>query len=360
MVHITSFLLIIFAVLLFGLIIFLHELGHFLTAKSMGVKVNEFALGMGPAIFKFKKGDTLYALRVLPIGGYCAMEGEDEESSDEAAFGNKAVWKRILIVVAGAVMNIILGFVLMIILLVQSNYYASTTIAKFADNSTSHAAGLEVGDKIISINGYKIYTDKDLAFALSTDKDFTVDMVVLRDGNFTNVENVKFPIVTDESGKEMISMDFFVMPIERTFGSLLSQSFKTTVSMVRMVWSGLIGLITGQFGFSDVTGPVGAASAITDAASAGLQQNFVQALNNIILMMIIITVNLGIVNLLPLPALDGGRLVFLVIEGIRGKPINPKYEGFIHAAGFVFLLILMAVITFSDILRISTGKGLGG
>ena len=360
MILIIYFLLIIFSVFLFGLIIFLHELGHFLTAKSMGVKVNEFALGMGPAIFKFKKGETLYALRIFPIGGYCAMEGEDEDSKDEAAFGNKAVWKRILIVAAGAIMNIILGFILMIVLLVQNNYYASTTVAKFTDNATSHAAGLEIGDKILSVNGYKIYTDKDLAFAISTDKDFSVDMVVLRNGDYVDIKDVKFPTVTDQSGNEILSMDFYVMPIEKTFGSLLSQSFKTTVSMVRMVWQGLIGLITGQFGFNDVMGPVGAASAITQAASSGLQQNFVQALNNIIFMLAVFTVNLGIVNLLPLPALDGGRLVILIIEGIRGKPINPKYEGFIHTAGFAFLIILLVVVTFSDILRISTGKGIGG
>ena len=360
MIFITTVLLIIIAVLLFGLIILIHELGHFLTAKSMGVKVNEFALGMGPAIFKFKKGETLYALRAFPLGGYCAMEGEDEESNDESAFGNKAVWKRILIVAAGAIMNIILGFILIIILLSQNEYYASTTIAKFADNSTSHASGLEVGDKIISINGYKIETTQDLSFALATDKDFTVDMVVLRDNNFVNLQNVAFPKITDESGNEMISTDFYLAPIKRTFLSLFSQSFKTIVSMVRMVWAGLIGIVTGQFGFNEITGPVGAASAITEVASVGLQQNFVQAVNNIILMMVVITVNLGIVNLLPLPALDGGRLVFLIIEGIRRKPIDPKYEGFVHAAGFILLLVLLAVITLSDILRVSTGRGLGG
>lgn len=345
---------------LFGLIILIHELGHFLTAKSMGVKVNEFALGMGPAIFKFKKGETLYALRAFPLGGYCAMEGEDAESDDKAAFGNKAVWKRILIVVAGGIMNIILGFFLMIILLSQHDYYASTTIAKFSDNATSNTSGLEVGDKIISINGYKINTIQDFSLSLSNNKNPAVDVVVLRDNNVVNLKDVKFPKITDDSDNEMLSIDFYVVPIKRTFLSLFSQSFKTIVSMVRMVWFGFIGIITGQFGFNEMTGPVGVASAITEAASAGLQKDFVQAVNNIILMIVVITVNLGILNLLPLPALDGGRLVFLIIEGIRRKPIEPKYEGFVHAAGFILLLILLAVITLSDILKVSTGRGLGG
>lgn len=359
MVAIINVLLIIIAVLLFDLIIFIHEFGHFFTAKLSGVKVNEFALGMGPAIFKFKRGETLYSLRALPIGGYCAMEGEDQESESENSFSKQPVWKRIIIVAAGAIMNLILGLVLMLILLSQQNYFASTTVAKFSDNAVSNQYGLQVGDQIMTINGYKILTDKDLTFALVTTPDSKVDMVVKRDGNKLNLNDVQFASQTDENGKNVIKLDFFVMPIQKNFSSLLSQTFLSTVSTVKMVWASLIGLISGQFGFNDVAGPIGAASAIGQAASLGLQTNFLQAINNIVMMMAVITVNLGIVNLLPFPALDGGRLVFLIIEGIRRKPVAPKYEGLVHSIGFALLMALMVIISFSDILRLMTGKGLG-
>jgi regulator of sigma E protease len=357
---ITTVLLILIAVLLFGFIIFIHEFGHFFTAKLSGVRVNEFAIGMGPTIFRFHKGETTYALRLLPIGGFCAMEGEEEHSEDPKAFHNKPVWKRILVVAMGAVMNILLGLVLMMVILGQEPAFSSTTIAQFHENAPSHASGLEVGDTITAINGYKIISDRDLLFALSMDEDFTVDMMVSRGGETVELKGVQFGTQQTEDGSEILQLDFWVQPIYKNFGTLFVQSCKETVSSVRMVWESLLGLITGRFGFGDIAGPVGAAQAITNAASSGLQVNFLAAVNNILLMMVIITVNLGVVNLLPLPALDGGRLVFLVIEGIIRKPINPKYEGWVHAAGFILLIGLMVIITFSDIMRLITGQGLGG
>lgn len=356
---ITNIILIIIALLLFNFIIFVHELGHFFTAKLSGVRVNEFALGMGPAFVKIKRGDTTYSLRAFPIGGFCAMEGEDQESRDEASFGQKPVWKRIIIVSAGAIMNLMLGLLLMLIILSQQEYFASTSVSKFADNSVSSQHGLKVDDKILSINGYKVKTDKDLTFAFSTAPDTSLDMVVERAGEKINLNNVNFATQQADNGKSVIQLDFYVTPIQKTVTTLISQTFMTTVSTVRMVWASLIGLITGQFGFNDIAGPIGAASAIGQAASIGLQTNFLHAVNNIVMMMVIITVNLGIVNLLPLPALDGGRLVFLVIEGIRRKPIAPKYEGWVHAAGFMLLIALMVVISFNDVLRLITGKGFG-
>ena len=358
-VTITVVLLIIIAVLLFGFIIFIHEFGHFIMAKLSKIRVNEFAIGMGPTIVKFQKGETKYALRLFPIGGYCAMEGEDEESDDEAAFGNKPVWKRILVVVMGAVMNIILGIALMMILLGQQNGFASTTIADFADNASSQATGLQVGDQITSINGYAIWSSPDMSFALATDKDAVVDMDVIRNGQKITLNDVTFDTVENENGTHSTVIDFIVVGIPKTFGSLITESFNQTVSMVRMVWASLAGLITGQFGFGDLSGPVGVATAITQVASEGLKTNFLAAVNNIIYIMVVITVNLGVVNLLPLPALDGGRLVFLIIEGIRRKPVPAKYEGWIHAAGFVLLILLMVVVTFSDVMRLITGHGLG-
>lgn len=358
-VTITVVLLIIIAVLLFGFIIFIHEFGHFIMAKLSKIRVNEFAIGMGPALLKFQKGETKYALRLFHIGGYCAMEGEDSESDDEAAFGNKPVWKRILVVAMGAIMNIILGIVLMMILLGQQNGFASTTVVDFADNASSQATGLQVGDQITSINGYAIWSSPDMSFALATDKDSVVEMEVIRDGQKVTLKDVTFDAVENDNGTRSVVIDFIVQGIPKNLGSLITESFKQTVSMVRMVWASLAGLITGQFGFSDLSGPVGVASAITEVASEGLKTNFLAAVNNIIYVMVVITVNLGVVNLLPLPALDGGRLVFLIIEGIRRKPVPPKYEGWIHAAGFVLLILLMVVVTFSDVMRLITGHGLG-
>ncbi len=174
-----------------------------------------------------------------------------------------------------------------------------------------------------------------------------------------NFNNVKFN-TKKADGKDILSLDFYVMPIEKNFGTLITKSVQDTISTVRMVWFSLVGLVSGKFGMKDVAGPVGAASAIGQAATIGLQQNFLAGFNNILMMMMIITVNLGVVNLLPLPALDGGRLLFLIVEGIRRKPINPKYEGWVNAAGFALLMGFMVIVTFSDILRLITGKGLGG
>ncbi len=351
--------MVIIAVLLFGFIVFIHEFGHFITAKLSGIRVNEFAIGMGPTLFHFQKGETKYALRLLPIGGFCAMEGEDEDSSEEGAFGSKPVWKRILVVVMGAVMNIVLGLVLMMILLGQQPAFNSTTIGKFQDGAATQAAGLQIGDTFTSVDGYKVNTDRDLSFALATANPDSVDVEVLRDGQTITFQDVKFN-TKDNNGKPMLMLDFYVEPIQKNVGTLLVKSWQDTVSTVRMVWYSLAGLLSGQFGLNDMAGPVGAASAIGEVASQGLAQSFGTAINNILYMMMIITVNLGVVNLLPFPALDGGRLVFLVVEAVRRKPINPKYEGWVNAAGFVLLMCLMVVITFSDILRLVTGKGLGG
>ncbi len=347
----TNIVLIIFAVLLFNLIVFVHEFGHFFTAKLFGVKVNEFAIGMGPRILKFKKGDTIYALRAFPIGGFCDMEGEDEKSDSETSFGSKAVWKRMIIVSAGAIMNMILGLVMMFIILSQQNNFASTTIGSFVENSVSSSSGLMVGDTIISVDGFSIYSSKDLAFALSTANKSKLDIEVNRNGEKVNLDSVEFATVTTEDGKEHIKLDFSVEPIEKNFWNLIKQSFLETLSTVRMVWSSVIGLVTGKFSLKDMAGPVGAASVIGEAAKEGLKVGILEAVTNIISIMMMITVNLGIINLLPLPALDGGRLVFLLVELIFRNPINPKYEGWIHAAGFVLFILLMILITYSDVMK---------
>ena len=350
MISIESVLLVIIGVLLFELIVFVHEFGHFITAKKSGVKVNEFALGMGPKLIKFQKGETLYSLRLFPIGGFCAMEGEDIESKDERSFANKAVWKRMIIVVAGAVMNLLLGFVLMMITLAPVERFASNKIALFMDDAPSSQT-LKVGDEIQAINGYRFSTSMDLTFALATAKSNEMSFDVKRDGSYLHFDSVKFGTV-ERDGKEMIQLDFQVQGIDNSFGVLVSQSFLSTVSTVRMVWSSLLGLVTGQFGFNEVAGPIGMTSAISQVASEGLKSSFWDALNNLIYIMTIITLNLGVVNLLPLPALDGGRLVFLIIEAIRRKPIKPEHEGLIHGIGMAALMIFMVIISINDVIRL--------
>lgn len=348
-------LLIVIGILLFGFVIFFHELGHFLLAKASGIRVNEFALGMGPKLFSFQKGETKYALRLLPIGGYCAMEGEDEQSDDQRAFGNKPVWKRILVVVAGGVFNIILGFLLMLIILGQQEVFATTQISKFTENSALQTAGAQVDDRIVEIDGYAVYTDRDLSFALALADPSAVSMKVERNGEKLDLGTFAMNSQETEDGKKVVSLDFYVQPEQRTVWGLVRRSAADTFSMARMVIESLKGIVTGRFGLNDIAGPVGTAQAISQAAGAGLAEGFGQAVSNIVLMIIMITVNLGIVNLLPLPALDGGRLLFLVWEGVTRHPVPAKYEGYIHAAGFVLLIGLMVFITFHDIVRIVQG-----
>ena len=345
----------LFALLLFSLVIFIHEFGHFFTAKLFGVKVNEFAIGMGPKIFKVKKGDTLYSIRLFPIGGFCDMEGEDEESSSEFAFNKKEPWKRIIIVAAGAIMNILLGIVMIFVLLCQQSNFASTKISKFTEASVSNKTGLEVNDEIISVNGYRTYSYKDLMFSLSADGNETFDICVNRNGQKINLESVNFKLIPGANGQNSTQIDFYVYPIPSTPITILKHTFIDTASTVRVVWSSLVGLVSGRFKFSNMSGPVGIASAIGSATNEGLKVSVWFAINNVISIMAMITVNLGVFNLLPLPALDGGRLVFLLAELIFGKSLSAKHEGWIHAAGFFMFMLLMLFITYSDIIKLIKG-----
>lgn len=350
-------MLIIIGVLLFELIVLIHEGGHFVAAKLSGVKVNEFALGMGPKLFSFTKGETKYSLRLLPIGGYCSMEGEDEESDNPRAFGNKPVWKRIIIVVAGAVMNIILGLLMTLTMVLQQPYYASTTVSVFAENAVT-SDYIQVGDKLEEIDGYPIWNSMDIAFALGTCKNYEPNIKVNRNGQSIDLGNV--PLYTyDNDGKTTIARDFYVEPVDKNFFSVCGETIGQTVSTVRMVWASLVGLVTGKFGFNEMSGPVGVASAITTVASQGLERSFLDAFNNILYVMMILTINLGIFNLLPVPALDGGRLLFLLIELVRRKPVPQKYEGVIHGIGFALLMVFMLAVTFNDIIRLFTGVSPG-
>ncbi len=336
---------VLLTVLIFGLIIFIHELGHFLTAKATKIKVNEFALGMGPALFHFTRGETKYALRLFPIGGYVSMEGENEDSDDDRSFGHRPVWCRILVVVAGALMNLVLGFIIVLIITANQSAVASTTIAVFDSQATSNTA-LKENDEIIKINGSRVRIDYDIIFSLVRDTDGKADFVVRRDGEVVTLADVPFPVQKTAEG-QTIRLDFKVFPVEKNIFSVTRQAFFYSVTIARVVWISLLDLITGKFGVQQLSGPVGVSQAIGQASSIGWQSVFSLAA--------FITINVGIFNLLPLPALDGGRLLFLIIEIIRRKPVNPKYEGFVHTAGFALLILLMIVVTFNDIARLIRG-----
>ena len=337
------------AILFFGLLISIHELGHFTFAKLFKVKVNEFALGMGPAIFKKKKGETTYALRLLPIGGYVSMEGEDEESTDENAFGNKKVWQKFIIVAAGAIMNLLLGVVIVATCLSMDDLVGTTQILQFQENAISQQTGLKEGDILLEIDGRKVFSDMDISFLMSRSDDGVFDMTVRRDGEKVELEGVAFE-TKKQDGYTLITYDFIILGKETTVFNVVGNAFKQTASIGRLVWLSLFDLVTGKFGLSELSGPVGTVNIIADVTSSAVESkaNLISALT----LMAFVSINIGIFNLLPLPALDGGRLFFLLIEGIRRKPINPKYEGYVHGAGLALLLLLMVVITFNDIINL--------
>lgn len=342
---------ILLAILFFGLIVFFHELGHFTFAKLFKVKVNEFAMGMGPTLFKFKKGETKYALRLLPIGGFVSMEGEDEESENENAFCNKPAWQRFIIVAAGGTINLIMGVIIVAIMLSQTDLIGLPEIHSFHENSVSSQYGLQVGDEIKKINGKNVYSEYDLSFLMQRDKDGVFDFVVERNGEKVELNGVKFETY-DNNGTLTIIYDFIIKGVEPSFSSVAKNAVSESVSIGRIVWISLLDLVTGQYGLSDLSGPIGTVTYIADAAEIAQQETDYSYLLNMLAM---ITINIGLFNLLPLPALDGGRLFFILIEMIFRKPVPRKYEGWVHATGLVLLLILMAVISFSDIWRLIKG-----
>ena len=301
---------------------------------------------MGPAIFKKKKGETTYALRLLPIGGYVSMEGEDEESQDENAFNRKKVWQKFIIVAAGAIMNLILGVIIVATILSMDGLIGTNKIVRFHENAISQQTGLKEGDELIKIDGHRLFSGMDISFLMSRSDDGVFDMVVRRDGEKVELNDVTFK-TTREDEYLHIEYDFIVLGEEPNAFNVATTAVKQTVSIVRLVWLSLFDLVTGRYGLTDLSGPVGTVNVIADAAASAAQSK--EGLITALTMMAFVSINIGVFNLLPLPALDGGRLFFLLIEGIRRKPINPKYEGYVHGAGLMLLLLLMLVVTFKDI-----------
>lgn len=337
------------AILVFGLLIFLHELGHYLTARAFGVKINEFSIGMGPKILTYtsKKTEIKYSIGMFPFGGYVSMLGEDEEADTPDSFSKKAPWKRLIITAAGATMNLLTGLVLMLVLVISSGPLASNVIAAYPDDSffeennlTSSATyGLQAGDTVLSINGKRVHIGFDLSYEIMQSGGEPCTVVVLREGR-EHTLTVTFPSQTAE-GMTVGIVDFYVEPDSRDFGRILTHTWYRTTGTVKMVYDSFAGLLTGKYGMESVSGPIGVAGAMTDAAKTDpLQFLFLVA---------VISINLGIVNLFPIPALDGGRIFFILIELIFRRPVPPKYEGIVHFIGIILLFGLMILILFKDI-----------
>lgn len=334
------------ALLLFSLLIFIHELGHFLAARKFGVTVEEFSIGMGPKLWSklSRKTKTRYSLRLLPIGGYVSMPGENGASDDPNALCNKSVFKRIVVVSAGAIMNLLLGVLVMTVIVISSDRLGSTTIAAFQDNAQSEATGLMIGDVILEVDGTKVHVANDLSYEIMRCGIKPIDIKVRRAGKVITVENVRFDTFT-ESGVVFADMDFLVLAESKNPMSVFKHSFYRSTSTIKMIWESLIDLVTGRFGLEAISGPVGVTEAISDTAKAG-------GIQGLAYLLVVISMNLGIFNLLPIPALDGGRLVFLLCEAVTRRPIDPELEAKIHAAGIIALMALMAFVTYQDIAKI--------
>ena len=339
---------IILAIFVFGLLIFVHELGHFLAAKRSKIKVNEFALGMGPAFFKRQRGDTAYSLRLFPIGGFCAMEGGDEESDDEHSFNKASLINRMLVNIAGSAMNLLLGLLILGILSANMPALGTTTIAAFGEGAVSNQ-WLQVGDTVKKIDNRRVRTANDIIYELIRSRDGIMDIEVERrdaDGKLHTVllRSVAFHMEEVEDGIMFITQDFKFLGVKPTFFGVIINSFNWTYSIVRQVWGGFADLVTGRYGLNQISGLVGVTSAIGQASSFGWESLF--------MLIAIISVNLAVFNLLPLPALDGGKMIFLLIEAVRRKPVNPRYENLVHGIGFLLLIGLMILVTVNDISKI--------
>ena len=350
---------IVIGILIFGVLIAVHELGHFITAKLLGVKVNEFSVGMGPSIISKEKGETLYSLRVLPIGGYCAMEGEDDDSADPRAFGRASTWKKILILCAGAAMNYLTGLIILAVLLMQLPVVPMPVILGFLDGYGLENCGVQPGDIVLSVNGrrmFSLYGEDRIGQVLDEAGD-VVSLVVSRNGERVVLDNISMPrqqrveedgTITNLRG---LSLSRIGAGYDAGVGERLAYSWYSALDMVRVVWSSLGALLSGQVGLRELSGPVGIVDTMTEVGTQS--ETAADAAVNLAFLAALIAVNLAVMNLLPAPALDGGRIFFLLLNSVLyllfRRKIAPKYEGYFHFAGLAALMALMLIVTLSDV-----------
>ena len=369
------------AVLIFGAVIAIHEFGHFSAAKLSGIQVNEFSIGMGPALFKKIVGSTQYTLRLLPIGGYVAMEGEGSPESNAAQrerdaaggageaeeedgleswnpippeqrtgipFPEAAIWKRAIVMAAGPLMNFVLGFaVLLGLIALRSDPIASRVIYSIADGALCGQTGLQAGDEIVAVNGRRCFIANDILYELVRTQNTRADFTVRRDGRLVQLPGVQFDTYTDEGGNTRMNIGFTVYALEKTPANVLKETFNSELYYSRIFFTSLVDLLRGRESINNLSGPVGIVSAISQAASYGL--------TDVLELLVLITVNLGVFNLLPVPALDGGRLVFLAVEAVIRRPVSERVQESLTLATFILLFGLMIFATYNDVLRLITG-----
>ena len=351
---------IVIAILIFGILIAVHEIGHFVAAKKLGVQVNEFAIGMGPKLLSKQRGETLYCLRLLPIGGACVMEGEDEETPNPRAFTAQKRWKRVVILAAGAFMNFVFGLIVLLIIGMGIRYTVSTTITSLAQGFPNEGeSGLMAGDTIVSLNGNRLFYSDDfsLFIQLPDAADGVVDLVIKRNGEKIRLDD--FPLAPreyTENGATIFRYGLNFTAAETTFWDKIQYSCYKAFNFARIVRVSLVQLFSGNAGLNDLQGPVGIVSTINELATDPQLETAGERAATVLSFGALIAINLAVMNLLPIPALDGGRifgiLVTFIIEKISRRRVNPKYEGYIHAAGLVMLLLLMAVVLVNDVVKL--------
>ena len=340
---------IIIALLIFSIIIIFHELGHFWLAKANGIRVNEFCLGLGPTIFGIQKGDTKYSLKLLPFGGACMMEGEDGESSDERAFGKKSGWARISVVAAGPVFNFIMALVFSFILVCNIGYDVPT-LAGVTSGYAAEEAEMQAGDTILKMNGKKIHFYREISSYAMFHAGETVEVTYERDGE--KYQTTLVPKYDEELGRYLYGFQGSTQNVHGNLWQNLKYSVYETKYWISTTIGSLKLLVTGGVTLNDMSGPVGIVSVIGDSYEESVSYGYFAAFLQMLYITIMLSANLGVMNLLPLPALDGGRLVFLIIEAIRGKGVNPEKEGMVHFVGIMLLFALMIVVMFNDIRKI--------
>ena len=347
---------VIVAILVFGLIVLIHELGHFLFAKRSGIAVVEFSIGMGPRLFHFKKGETTYSIKALPLGGSCMMLGEDEANQDERAFQNKSIPARMSVIAAGPIFNFILAFLLAMILVGLSGY-DTTFVKEVAEHSPAYEAGMRPGDKLLKINGESVSMYREYILYKLLKPDDKMNLVefsrVNPDTGVIEIQKTSVtPKYSEESGKYLIGITIAPQNMRvASPGELIKYGYKEMEYDVKLTVKSLGMLFTGRASVKDLSGPVGIVVMIDDSVKAGLSVSIMAALMNVLSMCILLSANLGVMNLLPIPALDGGRLLFLIIEAVRGKPMDPEKEGMVNLIGMAALMALMIFVVFNDISR---------
>ena len=335
---------IIYSILIFIVLILVHEAGHFFAAKACGVQVNEFALGLGPVLVKKKIGETEYAIRALPFGGQCVMEGEDENSTNPRAFTNAARWKKLIILFAGVFMNFLLGFFIFLAITAPEPEYIPPKIEYMYDKFTGGDA-IQPDDTIVSVDGYHIYLASDISYALSMSNDYDFDFVIKRNGEKIRLNQLHVePQPYEEDGETVYYYGFRYKVEERTFFNALKETWYNCINMVRMVFESIGMIFKGQVGFNDLSGPIGIVAIMSDTAKTSMYSFWYLGA--------FIAINLAVMNLLPIPALDGGRIFFILIEIITRKKINQKFEAILNTVVLLLLLCLMAAIAVKDVITL--------